>query len=97
MALSLTAVYLVGLALFFLDTATFLPVLTAPFELFYLTLLAVRVVLFFIPLNSLHEKMLAEKRDRQRELNGRFLALKQSNQNNSLDGQASIQSVGNAI
>lgn len=97
MALSLTTVYLVGLVLFFLDTATFLPVLTAPFELFYLTLLAVGVVLFFLPLNSLHKKMLAEKGDRQRELSDRFLALKQSNQNNSLDGQASTQSVGKAI
>ena len=97
MALSLTTVYLVGLALFFLDTETFLPVFTAPFELFYLTLLAVGVVLFFLPLNSLHKKMLAEKGDRQRELNGQFLRLKQSNQNNSFDGQASTQSVEEGI
>ena len=97
LALSLTTVYLVGLALFFLDTYTFLPVLTAPFELFYLTLLSVGVVLFFLPLNSLHKKMLAEKGDRQRELSGRFLALKQSNRNNSFDEQASTQSVEKAI
>lgn len=65
MALSLTTVYLVGQALFFLDTTTFLPVFTPPFELFYLILLAVGVVLFFLPLNSLHKKMQAEKEDHQ--------------------------------
>ena len=97
MALSLTAVFLVGLALFFPDTATFLPVLTPPFELFYLTLLAVGVVLFFLPLNSLHKKMQAEKAEHQHELGLQFLAIKQSNQNNSLIGQASIQDVEKGI
>ena len=73
LALSLTTAYLIGLALFFLDTATFLPVLTLPFELFYLSLLAIGVVMFFLPLNSLHNKMRSEKTRQANELNQRFL------------------------
>src|SRR5215467_393928 len=59
-ALSLTFAYLAGLLLFFLDSATFIA-LSPEFVGFFLILLALGVIMFFLPLNSLHRKMQAEK------------------------------------
>jgi hypothetical protein len=49
-SLSVTLVYLGGLLIFFLDSATFLPVVgNYGFEVFFLALLVLGVVMFFLP------------------------------------------------
>jgi hypothetical protein len=97
-ALSLTLAYLGGLVLFFLDSATFLPVTTNPgFESFFLVLLAFGIIMFFLPLNSVHKKMQAEKTDRQRELSHQFLEIKEASQVHSSNAPSSIENVEKAI
>jgi hypothetical protein len=96
-ALSLTIAYLGGLLLFFLDSATFLPVLDPRFAEFYLGFLVLGVVMFFLPLNSVHRRMQAEKANRLRELNQQLLTLKQSDKTGAVDGPASLEKVESAI
>ncbi len=62
LALSLTTTYLAGLLLFFLDSATFIK-FSLEFGSFFLILLGLGVVMFFLPLNSLHAKMQTNKLD----------------------------------
>jgi hypothetical protein len=97
-ALSLTVAYLGGLLLFFLDSATFLPVTTnLGFASFYLILLALGVVMFFLPLNSIHKKMQIEKADNQRELGRQLLTIKQSSSGQSSNSPGSIENVEKAV
>jgi hypothetical protein len=95
--LSLTLAYFGGVLVFFLDTATFLPVFTNPgFEIFFLILPALGVVLFFLPLNSVHKRMQMEKAARQGELSRQLLTIKEAS-GHSGDGPASIESLGKEI
>jgi hypothetical protein len=97
-ALSSTVAYLGGLLLFFLDSATFLPVTTnLGFAGFFLVLLALGIVMFFLPLNSVHKKMQAEKAERQRELSRQFITIKQATQVQSSNGPGSVENVEKAI
>src|SRR5215472_10168144 len=86
LALSLTIAYLGGLLLFFFDASTFLSILTPQFIAFILVFLGLGVVMFFLPLNSVHRKMQREKTDRKRELNQQFLAVVEARQIRSHDG-----------
>jgi hypothetical protein len=76
LALSLTAVYFGGLLLTELLLSTFLPSSIQGTALFFLFLL-LGVALFFLPLNSIHAKMQAEKRRLQREIAARYPRLNQ--------------------
>jgi hypothetical protein len=97
-ALSLTIAYLGGLLLFFLDSATFLPVTTnLGFASFYLILLALGVVMFFLPLDSIHKKMQIEKADHQRELGRQLLTINQSSSGQSSNCPGSIENVEKAV
>jgi hypothetical protein len=96
-ALSLTVAYLGGLLLFFLDTATFLPVGDPFFESFFLILLGLGVVLFFLPLNSIHGRMQAEKADHLGTLGRKLVALRQANRDTASEGPASLERVESAI
>lgn len=81
-ALSLTLAYLGGLILFLLDSATFLP-LSPGLLGFFLILLGLGVGMFFLPLNSVHGKMQAEKAEQQRTLGHQFLAMKHGSEPSS--------------
>lgn len=97
-ALSLTIAYLGGLLLFFLDSATFLPVTTnLGLASFYLILLALGVVMFFLPLNSIHKKMLTEKAGRQKELGHELLTIKQTSSLQSTGSSAPMERVERAV
>lgn len=86
LSLSLTLAYLGGLLFFFADTLTFLPVTTTPALFsFYLILLALGIIMFFLPLNSLHKRMQAEKSAHQKEIGVKLSGLLQSNTTGSSD------------
>lgn len=98
LSLSLTLAYLGGLLLFFLDTLTFLHVTTDPYLFsFYIILLSLGVVMFFLPLNSLHKRMQAEKFSRQRELGVKLSGLLRANTSTTQDRAASIENVQKGI
>ena len=97
LALSLTSAYLVGVLLFFLDTLTFLSIPLLLFAIFYLVLLALGITMFFLPLDSLHKKMLTEKIENQRELSREFLAIKNSYATGSADASAASQTVEESV
>ena len=90
LALVLTSAYLVALLLFFLDTATFLPVLSPPFAIFWVTLLILGVIMFFLPLNSIHKRMQTEKVQHQRGLYSRVLS-NQTLRRDQLNPQSGFQ------
>jgi hypothetical protein len=88
LALSLTIAYFGGLLLTDLLLSTFLPgstISTATFVAF----LVLGVVLFFLPLNSIHAKMQVEKRRLMREISARYPRLNQdppqANESTTLD------------
>lgn len=98
LSLSLTLAYLGGLLFFFLDTLTFLPVTTTPaFFSFYLVLLALGIIMFFLPLNSLHKRMQTEKSSHQKQLSLKLSRLLNSNASTSNDSQATIENVQKGI
>ncbi len=71
LALSLTGAYFGGLLLTFLLLGSFLPSSVASGVAFYCLIMA-GVGLFFLPLNSVHKRMQAEKRRLLRELSSRY-------------------------
>jgi hypothetical protein len=71
LALSLTAAYFGGLLLTILLFSTFLPSSILGTALFVLFLL-LGIALFFLPLNSIHARMQAEKRRLMREIGSRY-------------------------
>ncbi len=98
LALSLTVAYLVGTLLFFIQLTTFLPVFgNIGFEGFFLILLALGVIMFFLPLNSVHKKMQAEKAAQQKVLNQQFLTMRQNGQLQTSNGPATLEKLETAI
>jgi hypothetical protein len=87
-ALSLTAAYFGGLLLTELLLSSFLPSSILGTAMFF-TFLILGVTLFFLPLNSIHAKMQAEKRRLLTEIGSRYPNLKQdpapSRENATLD------------
>jgi ABC-type multidrug transport system fused ATPase/permease subunit len=80
-ALSSTIAYLGGLLILAFQLDTFLPIFTnISFQLFFTVLLILGIVMFFLPLNSVHRKMQSEKRNHQKELGKMFLSIKQRGQ-----------------
>ena len=71
LALSLTTAYFGGLLVTYLLFSTFLPSSVASTALLFAFLL-LGVALFFLPLTSIHAKMLAEKRRLMREIGARY-------------------------
>ena len=71
LALSLTAAYYGGLLLTLLLFSTF-PSSSLALESLFIIFLLLGVVLFFLPLNSIHAKMQAEKRKLLREIGARY-------------------------
>jgi hypothetical protein len=76
LALSLTAAYFGGLLLTFLLLSTFLPSSIFGTGMF-VSFLLLGIALFFLPLNSIHAKMQAEKRRILREIGARYPRLDQ--------------------
>ncbi|MBO0887605.1 hypothetical protein J2P12_00740 [Candidatus Bathyarchaeota archaeon] len=74
-ALSLTVAFLGGtLLVFLLFFSYFLTNLA--FQAVIYSFLALGIIMFFLPLNSLHKKLQAEKQNQQRALTQQYLALK---------------------
>ena len=71
LALSLTTAYFGGLLVTYLLFSTFLPSSVASSVMLF-AFLVLGVALFFLPLNSIHEKMQAEKRRLLREIAARY-------------------------
>ena len=71
LALSLTAAYYGGLLLTYLLFSTF-QTSSLPLESLFVIFLLLGVALFFLPLNSIHAKMQAEKRRLLREIGARY-------------------------
>lgn len=88
LALSLTVAYFGGLLLVFLLVSTFLPS-SIQGQAIFSTFPLLGVALFFLPLNSIHARMQAEKRRLQREIGARYPRLNQdppqSRENATLD------------
>ena len=101
LSLSLTIAYLGGLLFFFLDTLTFLDLRTTlalfSFFAFYIILLALGIIMFFLPLNSLHKRMQTEKSAHQKEQGLKLSRLLCSNASTSNDGLATIERVQTGI
>ena len=79
LALSLTTAYYGALLITFLLFSTFLPssIPSIPSTAIFYAFLLLGVMLFFLPLNSIHAKMQAEKRRLIRELGSRYSRLNQ--------------------
>jgi hypothetical protein len=90
LALSLTAVYFGGLLLTDLLFSTFLPP-SATGTASFLVLVLLGVVLFFLPLNSIHAKMQAEKRRLMQDVVARYPRLNQDQ--SQLKGTATMDDV----
>src|SRR5215467_8800458 len=76
-ALSLTIVFLVGVLLLFLSAITFIP-FSPELVGFFLLMLAIGIVMFFLPLNSLHANMQAKKSEYQYALAQKLLTINPS-------------------
>ena len=97
-ALSLTGAYLGGFLLFFLDSATFLKVTTdISIGSFYLILFALGVLMFFLPLNSIHRKMQEQKNLDQIGLGRQLLMIEPSGAAQTSNGPATIEKLDNGI
>lgn len=96
-SLSSTVVYLLGV--FFvvlLFPSSFLTQTAYQLVASYFLLLG--IVMFFLPLNSVHKKMQAEKMRNQRELTVRFLSIKtRTSSVGSVDGPLSLERVENTM
>ena len=97
-ALSLTGAYLGGFLLFFLDSATFLKVTTdINLASFYIILFALGVLMFFLPLNSIHRKMQEQKKLNQRDLGRQLVTIKPGNNAQTSNDPASIEKIDHGI
>lgn len=97
LALSLTLAYLAGVLLLFLNFANQFGIIELWLEGFFFILLGIGVVMFFLPLNSVHKKMQAEILRNQKELGQEYLKIKKQNAGRSLDRSASLDGIESGI
>jgi hypothetical protein len=78
-ALSLTVAYLGGTLLVFLLFFSYF-LISLSFQVVIYAFIALGIIMFFLPLNSVHKKMQAEKLGQQRALTRQLMTLKQESQ-----------------
>ena len=95
-ALSSTVAYLGGILLIFLLFPSYFLAYPA-YQALLIFFLALGILMFFLPLNSVHKQLVREKSRHQKELNQQLLSIKQSSHKNHLDGPASMERMENKI
>ena len=95
-ALSSTLAYFGGLLLIFLLFPSYFLAVPA-FEALFTILVALGIIMFFLPLNSLHKQLVREKTRHQKELNSQLLAIKHVGQTGLADGPPSMERMEKAI
>lgn len=95
-ALSSTVAYLGGILLIFLLFPSYFLAYPA-FQALLIFFLALGILMFFLPLNSVHKQLVREKSRHQKDLNQQLLSIKQSSQTGHLDGPASIERMESKI